>query len=52
MERAVNWALENMHQYGVNDPKQHGFVDLVRQYFIDNSIEHEPMSFEDVEPYL
>ena len=47
---AVIWALSQLKEG--QSPYEHGFVDLVRKYLNDNNIEHPPMSFTDVEPYL
>ena len=50
MKEAVGWALSQLSEQ--ESPYEFGFVDLVRQYFIDNGIEYPPMTFEDVKPYL
>lgn len=50
LKRAVLWAKEQLGEH--QKPEDHGFIDLVRQYLEDNSIEHEPLSFADVKPYL
>ncbi|QQK75106.1 hypothetical protein HUG15_05790 [Salicibibacter cibarius] len=52
MKEAIDWALENMNKKGIDSPKQHGFIDLVRRYFNENGIDHEPMNFQDVKRYL
>lgn len=33
-------------------PQEHGFVDLVRYYLNEHNIEHPPLSFDDLRPYL
>ena len=52
LKDAIKWAYENMDERGIIRPKEHGFVDLVRKYFIENDIEHPPISFEDIKPFL
>lgn len=50
MQDAVNWAITQLDDG--QTPQDHGFVDLVRQYLLDNNIDHPPISFVDVEPLL
>ena len=45
---AVNWALDN----DVELEYKNGLVDKVREYFNGNQIECEPMSYDDLVPYL
>jgi len=47
--QAVEWALS---QEGVDIEQPWTFVDKVRQYFNDNSIQYSTFSFDDLTPFL
>jgi hypothetical protein len=50
IKNAVQWALTQLEEG--QTPDQHGFVDLVRQYLEKHGVDHPPMCFEDVKPFL
>ena len=50
--KVIGWSLENMEEYDINTPNEHGFVDLVRKKLNEENIEYEPLNYQKIKGYI